>query len=51
VEVVRAIGADRWGLAFREPSSAQQARLEQILRDQLSPHPGANALLLSEVPA
>jgi hypothetical protein len=50
-EVVRAIGDDRWGLAFREISHAQQARLEQILRDQLSPQAGASALLLSEVPA
>ncbi|MBM4385578.1 MAG: PilZ domain-containing protein [Deltaproteobacteria bacterium] len=50
-EVVRAIGDERWGLAFREVSSAQQLRLEQILRDQLSPHVGQNALLVSEVPA
>ena len=50
-EVVRAIGEERWGLAFRDLSAQQQARLDQILHDQLSPHSGSNALLVSEVPA
>jgi hypothetical protein len=50
-EVVRAIGDGRWGLAFRETTPGQQAQLDRILHDQLAPHSGANALLVSDVSA
>lgn len=48
-EVVRAAGREAWVLAFRDLSAVQRERIDSLVREAVTPHFEASALLVSEV--
>ena len=48
-EVVRPAGREAWVLAFRDLSAVQRERIDTLVREAVTPHFEASALLVSEV--